>query len=312
MCKIFKVLYGKDQRVLKTLLTSTSKLYQYYSCKEREYLETNPVKAAYYGYRCIFWKRPNLKNPKTINEKLQVLKTREYYNNSLITTCVDKYQVKEYVKKLDVRKLYCAKLYGVYDDPSEILWDNLPSKFVIKCNHGCDYNILCNDKENLNIEEVNKKVSEWLIQDYWKGAAEYQYRYISKKVLVEEYLGDNLEAYKFYCFHGEPKVVYLSMANEEGEKDFYLDFYDMEWNHLGIGLASHAHYPGVISKPDGLSDMIDMAKKLSAPFPFVRVDLYYVNGKVYFSEFTFMPTAGYMKLEPKGTDKEWGSWLHLK
>lgn len=287
------------------------KLYLHYKHKEQKYLETDPVKASYYGYKCVFGKCPNLKDPKTINEKLQVLKTGEYYNNSLITTCVDKYKVKGYMENIGLGDT-CAKLYGIYDDPKEIRWDNLPEKFVIKCNHGCDYNILCNDKKKLNIEEVNKKISEWLTQDYWKGAAEYQYRYITKKVLVEEYLGDNLEAYKFYCFNGEPKIVYLSMANEEGEKDFYLDFYDMEWNHLDIGLASHEHYPGMLSKPEAFDDMINMAKKLSTPFPFVRVDLYYVNGKIYFSEFTFMPTAGYMKLEPRGTDKIWGSWLHLK
>lgn len=285
-------------------------LWQYYNRKMAENMDSNPVKAAYYGYRCVFWKRPDFRKPVNINEKLQILKTGKYYNNPLITTCVDKFQVKKYLEELGYGDL-CAKLYGVYDKPQEIEWEKLPERFVIKCNHGCDYNILCDSKEKIQKEKIERTISGWLEEEYWRTTAEYQYKYIEKKVLIEEYLGDNLEAYKFYCFNGEPKVVYLSMAGEDGEKDFYLDFYDMEWNHLDIALASHAHYPGIIKKPDGFENMINVAKQLSKPFPFVRVDLYYVNDKIYFSEFTFMPTAGYMKLEPKQIANEWGSWLKL-
>ena len=275
-------------------------------------MDKNPKKAVIYRYKSIFWRKPDLRHPKSINEKLQVLKLGEYFSNTTITTCVDKYLVKKYLSDRGYQNL-CAKLYGVYNRPEDIRWDELPDKFVIKCNHGCDYNIICKNKKNLDTVQACNKLHKWLsVSMCGKESAEFQYRNIDKKIIAEEYLGDSLETYKFYCFNGEPKVLYLSRESEMGEKDFYLDFYDMEWNHLDISLASHMHYPKENQRPENLNEMINVAKELSKPFPFVRLDLYSINSKIYFSEFTFMPTAGYMKLEPKGTDKEWGSWLHLK
>ena len=259
--------------------------------------------------------KPNLNNPITINEKLQVLKLGKYYNNPLITTCVDKYLIKKYIKELfPNEEIKVAKLYGVFNSVESFEnngIENYPNSFVIKCNHGCGYNMLIKNKSEFNMEQAKKILSLWMNEEFWTVAAEPQYKFVEKRIIVEEYLGDNLEAFKFYCFNGQPQVVYVSSADETGEKDKYLDYFDMSWNHLDIQLGDHLHYPGIIKKPKNLEKMIIVSKRLSKDFPFVRVDLYNVLGEIYISELTFLPTGGYMRLTPKKIEIEWGNLLKL-
>lgn len=259
-------------------------------------------------YNGGFAKPLDLEHPVTVNEKLQYLKLNQYYNNPLVTTCVDKYLVKDYLKKKGLSHIV-AKLYGVYETPDQIEWEKLPNQFVIKCNHGCGYNIICENKNHLDTEDAKSKLKQWLSEDFWTYFAEPQYRFIEKKIIVEEYLGKDIHTYKFYCFHGVPKVCYVSSNGEHGEYDKYYDFFDMDWRHLPVVLNEHEHYPGTLKQPEGFKEMKQLAEALSADIPFVRVDLYNIEGKIYLSEFTFVPTGGYMKLEPEGTAEEWGSWL---
>ena len=182
----------------------------------------------------------------------------------------------------------------------------------MKCNHGCGYNIICPDKEKLDKKYAEKLLKKWLEEDFWTLFAEPQYKFIEKKIIVEEYLGQDIHTYKFYCFNGIPKVGYMSSNGENGEYDKYYDFFDMVWNHLDVVLNGHEHYPGVLDKPEGFEEMKQLAEKLSHDIPFVRIDLYDIEGKIYLSEFTFVPTGGYMKLEPEGTSEEWGSWLNIE
>lgn len=182
---------------------------------------------------------------------------------------------------------------------------------MLKCNHGCGYNILCKDKNKLDIESTKRTLNKWLKEDYWKRYCELQYKYVNRKIIAEEYLGDNISTYKFYCFNGEPKIMYLSSASETGELDYYLDFFDMQWNHMDYCLKEHANYPYKIEKPDMFDEMADVSRELSAPFPFVRVDLYCIQQTIYLSELTFLPTGGYMRLSKKSVLDEWGSWLSI-
>lgn len=261
-------------------------------------------------YQNMFGKPLDLKKPRDINEKLQYLKLYTYKNNSVITQCSDKYRIREYIHKKGMEKLL-PKLYGVYDKPSQIEWDKLPDSFMIKCNHGSGYNILCSDKKEIHRDEIEHKLKKWLKEDYWKEYGELQYKYIKKKIIIEEYLGKNIYTYKFYCFNGKPKVCYISSNGENGEYDKYIDYFDMQWNRLGITLKGHDNYPGEIECPKRLEEMIRTAEKLSEEFPFVRVDLYNINGNIYISELTFIPTGGFMSLEPSKTSEEWGGWLKL-
>ena len=257
-----------------------------------------------------FNKNLNLKDPKDINEKIQYLKFNNYNNNEIITKCVDKYRVREFLRARQLEHL-CPKLYGVYDKASEIKWNELPEKFVIKCNHGSGMNIICFNKKELDIDQVVNRLNTWIETDFWKVYGEIHYKNVKKKIIIEELLDENILTYKFYCFNGDVKVSYVSLNGEDGEKEKYLDYFDAKWNRLNISLEGHEHYPGNIKKPVNYDKMYLLAQKLSKDFPFVRVDLYNIDGKIYFSELTFIPTGGMMKLTPKDTAMEWGNWLSI-
>lgn len=259
-----------------------------------------------------FHKVLNLNNPKDINEKLQYLKLKTYYNNPIVTKCVDKYAVRSYLEEKGFSKLLPKFIdCGVNANQIRDNWNKYPNKFVVKCNHGCGYNILVDDKNKFDVENVVKQIDQWLKEDFWKIYCEPQYKFIEKRFLVEEYLADDIKTYKFYCFNGVPEVCYISSNGENGEKDLYLDYFDMNWNHLPISLHGHEHDKRPIDRPTSLDEMIKLSKELSKDFPFVRVDLYDVEGKVYFSELTFIPTGGNMKLTPKSIISEWGDKLTL-
>ena len=265
------------------------------------------------AYYKNFHKKLDLKNPKGINEKLQYLKFNTYYNNPVVTQCVDKYRVKEYLKEKGMENILVKLLNEGYDRPEDLRkdWDKFPDKFVIKCNHGCSYNILVSNKNNENLDEIIKRLNKWMKEDFWRVFGEPQYKFVKKHILVEEYLGDDIKTYKFYCFNGEPKVAYVSFNGENGEKDLYLDYYDMNWNRLDITLGTHLHKKEKTEKPINYDKMIEISRKLSKEFPFVRVDLYNIDGAIYFSELTFIPTGGMMKLKPEKYIDEWGEWLEI-
>ena len=150
-------------------------------------------------------------NPQDINAKINILKVTEYYNNPVVTKCIDKYLIREYLKEKGLEEL-CPKLYGVYEKADEIDWNGLPNQFAVKCNHACGTNIIVDDKSKLDFEAAKKQLDKWMKMDYWREG-EIQYKYIKKKIIIEEYLGagEELKTYKFFCFNGEPKVLYISL-----------------------------------------------------------------------------------------------------
>ncbi|WHY71993.1 ATP-grasp fold amidoligase family protein [Fictibacillus enclensis] len=257
-----------------------------------------------------FRKKLNFKKPVSFNEKIQYLKIKKYTDNPTITQCVDKYRIREYLKKYNLDSL-CPKLYGVYNNADDIDWDKLPMSFVIKCNHGSGMNILCSEKNELNKEEVKKTLNTWMKKEYWKIFGETQYKNVQKKIIIEELLDPNILTYKFYCFNGQIKVSYVSLNGENGEKEKYIDFFDEKWNWIPVKLWPHEHAPVHPNKPKAYDEMCNIARTLSKDFPFVRVDLYNVNGDIYFSELTFVPTGGMMRLTPESVNEDWGKWLEL-
>ena len=272
----------------------------------------SPKLATKFIYFMVFRKRLNLKNPKTINEKVQFLKLYTYNNNQTVTNCIDKYRIREYLKQKELDRLN-IKLYGVYDNAEEINWDELPDSFALKCNHGSGYNIMVTDKPKLDIEKTKKQLNKWLKEDYYKLNAEIQYKYIKRKIVIEEYL-DGVETYKFYCFNGVPKVMYITSSEIiDGvyHKDSYFDYFDMDFNHLDYKLGIHPNCPGKLEKPNNFEEMKEISRQLSEDFPFVRVDLYLFKGNIYISELTFVPTGGFMTFQDSKILDEWGSWLDI-
>ena len=270
--------------------------------------------APVYGTKRVFYytmgKQLNLKDPKDINEKIQDIKLNDYRNNPVIGNCSDKYEARRYLTEKGYESLL-PKLYGVYFKPSDIKWSELPDEFVVKCTHGSGYNIICPDKSTFNTENAERDLRKWLKEYYGKRLAEVQYKSIKRRIIVEEYLGSDIEVYKFFCFNGEPRTMYVSVRGENGENAKYLNYYNMDWELLDIRLEGHENSPYEIEKPADFEEMKNIAKSLSRDFKFVRVDLYNAKGKVYFSELTFTPTGGLMKLKPEEILAEWGRWLRI-
>lgn len=278
--------------------------------KEKLVNTISPLYATKKAYFRVFERKLDLSNPCTINEKLQYLKFNDYYNNELVSTCADKYRVREYLRSKGLEKLL-PNLYGVYYNVKDIDWNKLPNQFVIKCNHGCGYNIICSDKKTLDIVDAKKKLKKWMRENYWKKFGEVHYRLIHKAIIAEEFLGYDILTYKFYCFNGKPKILYVSSNGENGEKDKYVTYYHTDFTIAPYKLHCHETNENGICKPKNYDMMLQYAEILSEDFPFVRVDLYDIEGKIYLSELTFFPTGGFMELEPAGTDYEWGQWLEL-
>lgn len=264
-------------------------------------------------YRLFLKRYLNLKNPKRFTEKLQVYKLK--YRNPVLGKCVDKYKVREYVAEKGLSDIM-PTLYGVYRNGSEIDFDSLPNQFVIKTNNGGDGDnvILCFDKNKADLEAYRSKMDEGIKLKRINPGKEWAYDRIETPcIIAEELLVDRnhpergINDYKFFCFDGEPYVISLDSNRFIDHKR---NFYDMKWNMLAVNTdkqMSKSKEP----EPAHFERMKDIARKLSKGFPFVRVDLYNVNGKIYFSELTFYPWSGFMPCDPDSFDFELGNKFNM-
>ncbi len=258
--------------------------------------------------KLVYWgetgKKLNLEKPLTYNEKLQWLKLNdrkpEYIN------FVDKHEVRSYVKE-KIGEQYLIPLVGVYDSVENIDWSELPKQFVLKCTHGSNSNIICSDKEKLDIEKAKAKLKRWMKRNWYWFGREWPYKYIKPRIICEKYLGDNIIDYKFMCFHGEPKIIQVHCGRYG---DHTLDFYDTSWNKTEIRRnMKTSDY--LIPKPKLFDDMLSIAKKLSENEIHVRIDLYEVDRKVYFGEKTFYSASGFEPFAKDEYDEYLGSFIKL-
>ena len=228
----------------------------------------------------------NIDYPQTFNEKIQWLKL--YDSTPIKTRLADKYLEREWVKE-KIGEKYLIELLGAYDTFDEIDFKKLPKQFVIKCNHGCGYNIIVKDKSKLDIKEARKKINAWMKENYaFRFGCELQYRDIKPKIIVEKYLEnknhDFLTDYKFYCFNGNPK--YLQIISSRTEKEHKTSFYDQNWTKQSF--YDNLFENKVLEKPQNYQQMINLAQKLSQDFSYVRVDFYVLDdGTIKFGEMTF-------------------------
>jgi hypothetical protein len=252
-------------------------------------IKMSPVLASKRFYRISFGQPLDLQNPKNFFEKLTWLKL--YWRHPLVSKCTDKYAVREYVEECGCESLL-NELYGVYNTTDEIDWDKLPNKFVLKCTHGCDCNIICDDKSKLDSKTVFNSLRGWMKIDYSLYVAEIQYSSIKPRIICEKYIetstGSSPIDYKIHCINGKAKLVMVCTDRSTALK---YDFIDLQWNRMDIGYKQMADYP-MPKKPDCFSDMLVYAEKLAKPFPFVRVDFYDYNGVPILSELTFTPYGG--------------------
>ena len=247
----------------------------------------------------------DLKNPKRFTEKLQWYKL--YYRKPIMTQCVDKYAVREYVEKCDLSNIL-TKLYGVYNSVDEIDFSVLPEKFIIKTTNGSGTNIICTNKYELDLEQTCKKLKDFMNRPTISAGREWAYYDVPNKIIIEELLEDTdnpyggVNDYKFICFNGKAYCVVVDV----GRMTFHQrNFYDMNWERIDVE-SDHENFEPDVQKPVGFEQMVEIAQKLSKGFPFVRVDLYNVGGKIYFGELTFYPWSGYVQYKPDSFDFELG------
>lgn len=257
-----------------------------------------------------FKKLPNLRNPKTFNEKLQWLKLHN--KKDIYTTMVDKYLVKQYVSTI-IGEEYIIPTYGVWNTAKEIDFDSLPKKFVLKWNHDSGSVFLCKDKERINRDAIVKKMDCYQSHNGYDYAREWPYKNVKPCIIAEQFLEageDGLIDYKFYCFNGEPKFLYVSKGLDNHETAS-ISFMTMDWQFAPYGRNDFKPFSELPEKPLNFDKMVEFAKKLSSGFDFLRVDMYSINNKIYFSELTFYPCAGYMPFSNPEHDLEVGNMLVL-
>lgn len=251
----------------------------------------------------------NLRHPKTYNEKLQWIKL--YDRNPQYTVYADKYKVREHIAQT-IGGEYLVPLVGVYKNVNDIPWDNLPSRFVLKCNHASGTNIICKDKLKLNISLAKKKLNKWLKKNAYWGAREWCYKDIEPCIICEEFIetkdGNTPDDYKFMCFNGVPRLI---QVHHDRYGDHTLDYYTPDWEKAKLKRIDANTSMRCISKPDNLTEMLTIAQKLSKDMYYARVDLYNVDGRIYFGEITLYPTGGFSTFEDYNDDLLLGSYIKL-
>lgn len=274
---------------------------KYWSGYESLLLKQSPTIYANYRYRKVYNKNANLKNPTTSDEKLLWLNL--YWKHPLKTECADKYTMRLYVEKHGFGHVL-PEIFGVYNAIDEIDFDTLPEKFVLKCTHGCGFNIFCENKAQLDIEATKRKLALWMAIDYSEVAGELHYTGMTPRIICETFLDDLVTAlpidYKIYCFHGKVHCILVVKGRDFNGRNITSDFYDVEWKtklpYFTASLNSERYTP----KPESLDEMIAVCEALSKPFPFVRIDFYNIRGKAVLGEMTFTPggciTSGYTSI----------------
>lgn len=255
-----------------------------------------------------FKKFPDLKNPKTFNEKLQWLKLHD--RKPEYTKMVDKCEVRGYIAE-KIGEEYLIPLLGVWDNFDEIDFNSFPEQFVLKCTHDSGGLIICKDKSKLDIKEAKKKINKCMKTNYYWRGREWPYKNVKPRIIAEKYMvdesGTELKDYKIFCFDGEPKFLFIATDRPHDTK---FDFYDVDFNHLPL-TNGHPNSDRDIKRPEGLDEMLKLARVLSKGIKQSRIDFYDINGKVYFGEITFFHWSGFMPFDPEEWDYEFGKHIKL-
>ncbi len=247
----------------------------------------------------------NLENPQRYTEKLQWYKL--FYRNPVMTTCVDKNKVRDYIIKQGLSEILPIR-YQTVKRPEEIKLEELPDSFIIKTANGSGTNIVCNDKSKISWLQTLAKLKEYMDRPQISAGREWAYNDVENSIIVEELLKDpenpygGINDYKFICFAGN---VYCVVVDVGRFTDHGRNFYTTDWQRINA-VSDHRNFEPDIQKPKNLEKMLEIAAKLSKPFPHVRVDLYNINGRIYFGEMTFYPWSGYVQYTPDSFDFDLG------
>lgn len=262
------------------------------------------------AYKRIMGIELDLNNPKTFNEKIQWLKL--YDRKPEYTTMVDKYEVKKYVASI-IGDEYIIPTLGVWDKFEDIDFERLPDQFVLKCTHDSGGIVICQNKAKLSYKKAKEKINKCLKRNYYWYMREWPYKNVKPRILAEKYMCDEsegeLQDYKLMCFAGKVKCTFVC-SDRFSDSGLKVTFYDNNWEMMPF----ERHYPRSnkpIAKPKCYDKMVELAEKLSKSIPFVRVDFYEIQGKLYFGELTFFPGSGLEEFTPSSWDKVLGDWIQI-
>jgi len=261
-------------------------------------------------YRACFGKRIDLVSPQTFNEKLQWLKL--YNRKPIYTLMVDKYRVREYIANR-IGSEYLIPLLGVWNNPEDIDFEKLPDQFVLKCNHDSGSLFICKDKSKIDVNAIKAKLKKALKRNYYSGSREWPYKNVKPCIIAEKLMIDEstseLRDYKFFCFNGVCKCFKVDFDRFTEHHANYYDRYG-KWLDFGEAICPPVKTKNIVL-PEELEKMIELAETLSKDEPFLRVDFYVVNGKIYFGELTLFPASGFGPFIPEDADLTLGSWIHI-
>ena len=282
-----------------------------YALKRRDLLKFLSDKAFIKAvYRAKFGKKLNLKNPKTFNEKLQWLKLND--KDPKYAKMVDKYEAKKYVGDI-IGEEYIIPTYGVYDNFDEINFDSLPNSFVIKCTHDSGGVAICKDKKTFDKKSAREKIEKSLKRNYFNEGREPVYKYVKPRIIVEKYMEDKKQKeivdYKFFCFNGEPKIMYISDGSHTENQS--IAFFDMDYNLLDIEREDYKKMVDIPLKPKNFEKMKEFSRILSKNMYHLRVDFFEINGHLYFGELTFITCSGLIPFKKQEYDELLGSYLDI-
>jgi len=254
----------------------------------------------------------DFKNPRRFTEKIQWYKL--YYKNPVMPICADKYAVREYIRGKGLGSIL-TELYAVFERPEDIRLNQLPEKFVLKLSNGSGTNLLCRDKRKLTEPDVIRKFRQFVFQAKANPGREWPYTQAKPVIIAEQLLEDEAHVnnavsdYKIFCYDGKPEYV-ICISDRYSDRCNHL-VYDTRWNKILVA-SEGARIEEDAPKPENLQEMLDIAAKLSEEFPFARIDLYSLKGKIYFGEITFYPWSGYMEFEPDEFDFDLGEKFVLR
>lgn len=263
---------------------------------------------AFYEY---YTGRPlDLDDPRDFGEKIQWLKL--HYRDPRLPLLVDKYAVREYVRE-KIGDGHLNELLGVWDRSRDVDFGALPERFVLKATHGYGFNIIVEDRDDFVPWKARLRLGRWLLMNqYWRGSLEWAYRHVTPRIIAEAYLDqpgrDGLTDYKFYCFDGKPRLVQVHLERGARHRSC---FHDTEWRRLPVRISSAPACDAEVPRPEGFDEMLHLARALAADFPFVRVDLYNLEGRIVFGEMTFYPNEGRRRFRPEPYNRRLGDLLTL-
>ena len=253
----------------------------------------------------------NLNHPETFNEKMQWLKLND--RNPTYTIMVDKFKAKEYAREI-IGDEHIIPTYGCWEKFEDINFDELPERFVLKCNHDSGSVVICKSKKIFDLKMAKAKIEKGLHTDGYYWGREWPYTNVERRIIAEEFLHDNKEDdlpdYKVHCFGGVPKFI-LVCKDRFSKTGMTEDFYDTNWKSIDVSRPNHKRSSRQMDRPKWLEEMLHLSELLSKGIPFLRVDFYVVNEKLYLGELTLYPASGFEKFVPEEYDALFGSWIPL-